>query len=54
MTPNTNTPHDPTINHRFLPAARLFTVDHRPTSGRRTSPVLSVQELQQLVRQMVD
>jgi hypothetical protein len=47
-----------TISHSFIPG-RTMTASSRaraifPPTARRTSPVLSAQELRQIVRQMVD
>ncbi len=54
MTPNTNTQHAFTISHSFLPARRLVTTSRALAAPRRTSAVLSVQELRQIVCEMVD
>lgn len=54
MTPTLNTMHAYTISHSFLPARWIARIDHRTAPTRRTSPVLSRQELRQIVLQMVD
>ncbi len=54
MTLILNTTHAYTIRHSFLPALRISRMDHRTAPTRRTSSVLTAQELQQIVRQMVD
>ncbi|WP_298190856.1 hypothetical protein [Novosphingobium sp.] len=54
MTPILNTTHAFTISHSFLPARRASRPDHRSAPTRRTSPVLTPQELRQIVQQMVD
>jgi hypothetical protein len=54
MTPILNTTHAYTISHSFLPARRIARIDHRTAPTRRTSPVLTAQELRQIVQQMVD
>ena len=53
MTPTLTTQTNFTISHSFFPVRRP--AQRRPMAAqRRTSPVLSVQELRQIVRQMVD
>ncbi|WP_421836628.1 hypothetical protein [Novosphingobium sp.] len=54
MTPILNTTHAYTISHSFLPGHRVSRMDRKAAPTRRTSPVLTAQELQKLVRQMVD
>jgi hypothetical protein len=54
MTLILNTTHAYTIRHSFLPARRISRMGHRTAPTRRTSSVLSQQELRQIVQQMVD
>jgi hypothetical protein len=54
MTPILNTTHAYTFSHSFLPGHRVSRMDRKAAPTRRTSPVLTAQELQKLVRQMVD
>jgi hypothetical protein len=54
MTPILNTKHAYTINHSFLPRSRVSRIERITAPPRRTSPVLSQQELRQIVLQMVD
>ena len=54
MTPITNTQHAFTINSNILPDQHKCQARHAMTRPRRTSAVLSVQELRQIVCQMVD
>lgn len=54
MTPNLNTAYTTSISHCFLPGHRLSPKNRKPAPARRTSPVLSRQELRQIVQQMVD
>jgi hypothetical protein len=54
MTPNTNTQHTFTTSRSFMPGHRFSPMNHGLAHSRRTSPVLSAQELRQLVSQMVD
>ncbi|WP_156424771.1 hypothetical protein [Novosphingobium fuchskuhlense] len=48
------TTHAYTMSHTFQPARRIARIDQRPARARRTSPVLTPQELRQAVEQMVD
>jgi len=43
-----------TISHSFLPGRLISAPDRTRAVPRRMSPVLSAQELRQIVRQMVD
>ncbi|MBX9662471.1 hypothetical protein [Novosphingobium sp.] len=54
MTPILNTTHAYSISHSFLPSHRTSRIDRKAVPIRRTSPVLTTQELRKLVRQMVD
>jgi hypothetical protein len=54
MTPILTTTHAYTISHTFLPARRVSRMDNRTMPTRRTSSVLTQQELRQVVQQMVD
>ncbi|WP_421851981.1 hypothetical protein [Novosphingobium sp.] len=54
MTPILNTAHAYTINHSFLPRSRVSRIERITAPPRRTSSVLTPQELRQLVQQMVD
>lgn len=54
MTPILNTTHAYTISHSFLPRTRVSRIERGNAPPRRTSPVLSRQELRQIVQQMVD
>jgi hypothetical protein len=54
MTPNTNTKHAFTISHSFLPGRRFTATSRALAAPRRTSAVLSAQELRQIVCEMVD
>ncbi len=54
MTPNTNTKHAFTISHSFLPGRRFTASSRALAAPRRTSAVLSAQELRQIVCEMVD
>ena len=54
MTSILNTTHAYTIRHSYLPAYRISRMDHRTAPTRRTSSVLTTQELRQIVQQMVD
>jgi len=54
MTPILNTTHDYTISHSFQPGHQVSGARGRMALRRRISPVLSVEELRQIVRQMVD
>lgn len=54
MTLTLNTTHAYTINHSFLPRSRVSRMERRTAPTRRTSPVLTAQELRQIVQQMVD
>ncbi|GEO00306.1 hypothetical protein NSE01_21380 [Novosphingobium sediminis] len=54
MTPNTNIQQTFTINHSFLAGHPVLRKNHMAAPMRRTSPVLTTQELRQIVEQMVD
>lgn len=54
MTPITNTQHAFSIHHRAFPAQRTPGGARTATAPRRTSAVLSVQELRRIVCEMVD
>lgn len=54
MTPNLNTPYTASISHSLLSSHRLSPANRGQSPARRTSPVLTAQELRQLVQQMVD
>ncbi|OYU34163.1 hypothetical protein [Novosphingobium sp. PASSN1] len=59
MTPNTNTFYAFTTSHcilanSFLPSQRSAATSRTMAAPRRTSAVLSAQELRQLVCEMVD
>lgn len=54
MTPNLNTPYSASISHIPLSGHRLSPANRSQVPARRTSPVLTAQELRQLVQQMVD
>lgn len=54
MTLILNTTHAYSIRHSFLPSHRISRMDRKAAPTRRTSSVLTAQELQKLVRQMVD
>ena len=43
-----------TISHSFIPGRTMTALNRSQAMPRRLSPVLSAQELQQIVRQMVD
>jgi hypothetical protein len=43
-----------TISHSFMPGRRLPAPIRPRATTRRTSPVLSAQELRQIVGQMID
>jgi len=43
-----------TISHSFIPGRTMTASTRAQTTPRRTSPVLSAQELRQIVLQMVD
>ncbi|MBX9885224.1 MAG: hypothetical protein K2X68_09650 [Novosphingobium sp.] len=54
MTLTLHTTHAYTIRHSFLPRSRVSRMERKAAPTRRTSPVLTAQELRQIVRQMVD
>lgn len=54
MTPNLNTPYTASISRSMLSGNRLSPAIRGEATARRTSPVLTAQELRQLVQQMVD
>lgn len=54
MTPNTNTNQTLAIDHSFLAGHPVFRTSLKAAPARRTSPVLTTQELRQIVEQMVD
>jgi len=54
MTPNLNTPYTASISRSLLSGQRLASANRGQAPARRTSPVLTAQELRQLVQQMVD
>lgn len=54
MTPNTNLRYAYTSTHSLLAGQRSAATSRAMTTPRRTSAVLSTQELRQIVCEMVD
>ena len=54
MTPTTTMQQTHPISHSFLAGQPALRQNHKAAPVRRTSPVLTTQELRQIVEQMVD